>query len=78
VALGRCGDGGAGNRGCGNAGESESGKLPHENILQKFAIFDGTKIYAVILNGRLLRLRIDLDHFPSAASTTEQPSSVGR
>jgi hypothetical protein len=37
VGLGGRRDGGAGERGCGNSGESESGKLPHENILQLFA-----------------------------------------
>jgi hypothetical protein len=59
VGLGGCGDCRTGKRGSGDAAQRESGKLPHENILQLFAVIGRVKIYPPILNARLLRLRID-------------------
>jgi hypothetical protein len=38
MGPGRCGDRGAGERDGYGAAENESGKLPHENILQLFAV----------------------------------------
>jgi hypothetical protein len=61
MTLGRSGSGGSGERRGGDAAKSESGKLPHENSSSSCNLWTG-KIYAAILNGRLLRLRIDLDH----------------
>jgi hypothetical protein len=62
VRLGcRC-ESGAGERGSTDAGESESRKLPHENILQWLSVNGRRKIYSTILNGRLPRRRIDFRH----------------